>query len=90
MRRISFEATVKFRAAGFWGTGGGYVSRLSYQFVPGTKPPISELCPGAVRVAQYSEIVISGTLEGRKTDNGWQFSVASCSINPGQLQRASQ
>ena len=90
VRRIYFEATLDFPSAGWWLSGNGYTERLNYEFVPGTQAINTTFTPGAVRVAAYGEIVVSGTLEGHKMDNGWQFSVGSSEIKPGQLKRVSQ
>lgn len=89
VREIKFEATIEFNAAGHWLTGGGY-GLLRYEFELGTKPLIEPFASSAVLVSPGSLTTISGTMEGRKTDNGWQFEVVSSSINPGQLHRVSQ
>jgi hypothetical protein len=89
-REIQFEAVIEFNSIGFWRTGGGLSSSLRYEFVPGTKPLIEPFSQDAIRVSAGSQITISGTMRGHKTDNGWQFAVASSRINPGQIKSASQ
>jgi hypothetical protein len=88
-REIRFEATLEFAAAGWWLSG--YSGHLDYKFVPGTQAINGAFQPSPpISVTKDSQVIISGTIEGNKTDNGWQFSVASSSINPGQVNQKRQ
>lgn len=89
MREIQFEATIEFAAAGHWIAFGGF-SGLRYEFVPGTNSLIMPFANNAILVSAWSQMTISGTMRGHKTDNGWEFEVVSSSINPGQLRQTSQ
>jgi len=91
IREIQFEATIEFAAAGNWRTGGGgFSSCLSYEFVPGTKPLMFPYSRDAILVSAWSQMTIHGTMRGHKTDNGWEFEVASSGLNPGQVRQSSQ
>jgi hypothetical protein len=91
MREIQFEATIEFAASGNWQTGGGgFSSCLSYGFVPGTKPLMFPYSREAILVSAGSHMTIHGTMQGHKTDNGWEFEVASSGIDPGQVRQSSQ
>lgn len=87
-RRIRFEAAIQFTAAGTWLQADGLMGRLNYQIAPTPQGVPTQLGQAPIRVSKDNQVLINGLIQGRKTDNGWQFNVTESGINPGQINHS--
>jgi len=74
---LQFEGQITFKSAGIW-LAHDFGSTLAFTF---SKAPVAfGQMNGATKVSAGASVKIAGTMEGLKSDNGWNFSMSECHI----------